>query len=350
LSRVQGDLLRLVSIVAVLFIHATGQFEKEFGRTHIYLSQDFIAVVLNQISRFAVPVFIMLSGFGLTKKYMTTSLDVRYFYLRRATKIGIPFLVWTIVFGILNQAGLQRELSFSSVLAVFQGLALKMPEYLFVRGADYHFYFFIIILQCYLVFPIVFRVNSRAFLLLLLGWQILWTSPAHLILAKVGIVLPSLPSSSLAYWLFYFYVGIYSARRGLPVISGWIVLLPLVLVIAEFLYWSGMDSDTGNYDHFNRWSVIAYSLLCFITRPGFAWLETLQTEKFKISSLAQVSFAVFIFHTNILRFLEWSPIGHWLLGILPALIILSFGFCLLLDRWLRADSVRIAFGLPEKNV
>ena len=51
------DILRAFAILAVVLIHITAPLATD---------EDIFSIVLNQVSRFAVPVFFILSGWGLT--------------------------------------------------------------------------------------------------------------------------------------------------------------------------------------------------------------------------------------------------------------------------------------------
>lgn len=355
MSRFAGDLLRVLSICAVLIIHGTGRFESGFAQLHDYTSQEFLAVVLNQLARFAVPVFLMLSGYGLTKKYQSAEkIELQEFFLRRATRIGIPFVAWTLVFALTNQLMWNPGLIGSPGLwgNALLDIAGKLPTYFFIQGVDYHFYFFIIILQCYLVFPLLFKIKSHWFWLALLVWHLLWTSPAHILLYKVGVTLPAIPSSSIVFWIFYFYSGMQWARREPEKQSSGFTAIAFALVLVEFIYWSYANpgGSTGDYDHFNRWTVLLYSVLFFLSRPFARIAEQRMGQSDWIPKLAAVSFTVFILHTNILRLLEFTLISQSLFALLLLLIVISFGICLVLDRLVPWNLLRIVLGLPERRV
>jgi peptidoglycan/LPS O-acetylase OafA/YrhL len=51
---------------------------------------------LDQVWRFSVPLFIFLSGFGLTQKYQQVSFDLRHFWQHRAVKLLPLYLIWSI--------------------------------------------------------------------------------------------------------------------------------------------------------------------------------------------------------------------------------------------------------------
>src|SRR5690606_30942488 len=108
------------------------------------------AVLLTQLVRFCVPVFLILSGYGLTRKYDPNgtfqSLDVKAFFQGRLGRIALPFVVLSLLF-----------LFFRGLLPGSAGWlagAWVYVEALAAGSADYHLYFLSIILQCYALYPI----------------------------------------------------------------------------------------------------------------------------------------------------------------------------------------------------
>ena len=86
------DYLRVSATIAVVFIHATSGWYARIGEID-NLSWWF-ANILNTASRFAVPVFVMISGAVLLGK----SMSVADFYRKRALRLLPPIIFWSIVY------------------------------------------------------------------------------------------------------------------------------------------------------------------------------------------------------------------------------------------------------------
>lgn len=361
MSRLTSDLLRVLAIFAVLVIHATGGNETAFAAGHVYASDDFLGVLLNQLARFSVPVFVALSGFGLTMKYagkngagVMDRAAVKEFYLGRATKILLPFLVWTVLyFFLLERYVWSAKLDTLANLWINAGLLLG---YLTTQGVDYHFYFFIIILQCYLLFPLLFRVRRWWLWGVLLLVQLTFTAPAHELFLLAGIRRPSFFSAFLIYWAFWFYTGVMLAARRERIVSvlarikGWVVsgvvLLAAGAVIGEYLRHSRPGADPGAFNHFSRWTVVAFGLAVLALFTRFdgqiaAWLERDPRRGRAVAWLAGLSFSVYIFHVWPLRLLEQLTGRFETVLFTLTLAVLSFGLAWLFSRlvkgprWLR---------------
>ena len=92
------DFTRIIAMIAVITIHVTSAY---IGyQSNILVMGMNVAFILNQLTRFAVPLFILLSGTSLGLSANDDS--YREFLHKRLTKIGIPYLAWTAVYIIYN--------------------------------------------------------------------------------------------------------------------------------------------------------------------------------------------------------------------------------------------------------
>lgn len=111
--------------------------------------------IANKSLCFCVPAFIFLSGFKLFKSYEKRPFKANSFFLRRFTKIAIPYFIAVLLYIIY----------FKSKGWLEDGI-LKA---LFLGTVSAHFYYIIIILQLYILFPLIlklFKGNSGAVLIL----------------------------------------------------------------------------------------------------------------------------------------------------------------------------------------
>ncbi|GIX42925.1 MAG: acyltransferase [Leptospiraceae bacterium] len=324
-----SNLLRIISIIAVIIIHTTYASQKQFSKDLNFYSLDFLYVLLNQIARFSVPVFVILSGYGLTAKYQTVKLEFKEFYKIRFFKIGIPFIFWTFII-LLFKRNFIIDINFLK----------DFIYYLSITGVDYHFYFFIIILQCYIVFPFLFNINNKIILFMLFIFQIFTYTPTDKILLYFNFTYYSFPSTFLFSWLFYFYFGIYLKRNEntiLPYIKKnllfcyFIFIISFFLMIGEYIYYTIQKIQFYNFDHFHRYSVLFYSLSFFFI---YFYLTSNLKKKifneFWINKLSHLTFPIYIFHTQFLRLLDTKLFPFVFIKTL-LLIFLCFSFFYYMD-------------------
>ncbi|HEX6232383.1 MAG TPA: acyltransferase family protein [Jiangellaceae bacterium] len=102
------DLARIVSIVAVVMIHViapvvTGRWASEGS------AGWWTANLIDSALRWCVPVFVMISGALLLDPRRVER--PRDFYLRRLARVGVPLVVWTVVYLAFRHWWLDHNLS-----------------------------------------------------------------------------------------------------------------------------------------------------------------------------------------------------------------------------------------------
>lgn len=91
------DFARVLAMLSVITIHVTSTFVHYNSR--VAVSGMNLAFILNQLSRFAVPLFILLSGVSCGLNGFCTA---RQFLRRRLIKTGVPYLIWSLVYMLYN--------------------------------------------------------------------------------------------------------------------------------------------------------------------------------------------------------------------------------------------------------
>lgn len=92
------DLLRCFAACAVIMIHVLGPYRMQYGE--LPFAQWASAITVNGLSRWAVPVFILISGaLMLSDK---RPFELGYYLRRRLAKVLLPFVVWSAVYAFLT--------------------------------------------------------------------------------------------------------------------------------------------------------------------------------------------------------------------------------------------------------
>ena len=168
------DFLRAFAILAVLAIHVSAGFTSIPQINALMV----VNVGIDIFTHFAVPLFIFISGFLLYLKY-NKNYSLKEFYLKRFWRIVPPYLVFTTFY-----------LAFNAAIATLKAGVITLPSFLqiiyayFAAGGYYHLWFFLIIIELYLFYPLIVKVynffadRKLGFLFLVislilqLGWQI----------------------------------------------------------------------------------------------------------------------------------------------------------------------------------
>lgn len=139
--KVYLDLLRIISISAVLLMHSTGFFDNVVDAI---LPQWYIAIILGTVTRFAVPVFVMISGALMLNK---DTIDIKRLYSKNIVRFAIAYLFWsffyTIIYSFIPYYG---SISIVSIKNLISGT---------LKGGYFHLWYMPLIIGLYVALPIL---------------------------------------------------------------------------------------------------------------------------------------------------------------------------------------------------
>ncbi len=361
MSRTLTDLLKIIAIVFVVLIHTTSAEEHTFARQHQFFSIDFVGVILNQMGRFSVPLFVFLSGYGLAQSshsrnrtFLATT-DWTDFFSKRFSKIVLPYIVLTFIFLFF------RGNSYTLADGTLSGFLIQnfgvYAKALLKGNADFHFYFFVIILELYVLYPLLYIASRKkagsVLLALLFMNQFLWTYPSTEILMQWGIHKPVFPSTFFIFWIFYFYAGIWisshpAVRRPKNKSFALFYILPALAfsgVMTEYVYSSYKMNDPGMYNHFHRMTIVLYlsSIILLVYWNSGSFVLPLKYSK-NLSILSSVTFFVYIYHMVFVRL--FSPFTNNFLVLFPLGVAAAFSAGWLISQIPRGEKIKALFGFP----
>jgi probable poly-beta-1,6-N-acetyl-D-glucosamine export protein len=149
-------LLRAIACLFVVLVHVSGSYYHQNGQVF-----NEYTLFINQISRFGTPMFALISAFLLTYQIRKKGFDLNRFISSRFTKIGLPFLFWSI-FYLIFMFALNGENPFTD------GWKTSIVNFVFGNSA-YHLYFMSIVFQFYLLFLLLQLFRSKVSWTILLG-------------------------------------------------------------------------------------------------------------------------------------------------------------------------------------
>lgn len=126
------DFLRVIAIFAVVFLHSS---VKQYNTSDITTNGFMMANLYDSLVRWAVPVFVMISGtlFLDPQKEIT----IRMIFNKYIKRIIITFIVWSLVYVIAYN----KKATIDSILALIKG--------------HYHLWYLYLIIGLYLCVPIL---------------------------------------------------------------------------------------------------------------------------------------------------------------------------------------------------
>ena len=271
----------------MVLIHTTS---RSLELSHFDLRGHELTLFLNQASRFAVPLFFLISGFALTISNSQTG--YKEFLKKRFSKVLVPYLFWSLFYYFLVYKDSDNLL-----------------KALLTGSASYQLYFIPSILIFYLIFPflkkLTYLFKNKLIIIFLFIIQILILNFDY----QYHAPLFPYPISVAMFNFFPFLIGIHMAKNQefLKTLTKkfWPVFTILTLVLAVFIFNEGLSKyyQTWNYIYFySQWrpSVLIYTILVFlvlylpVNKLPKAYLNLIKT-------LSSLSFFVFFIHIVILE-------------------------------------------------
>lgn len=164
------DVLRTVAAAAVVIIHVLGPYRDRLG--DIPDSFWSSAIALNGVLRWAVPVFIMITGALILSD--ERPFDPVHYLRRRVAKVLVPFLFWSLVYAVV--AGVSPN-GFDGEIVTERLVSLPTHE------TYYHLGFFYYFIPLYLIAPPLSAFVQRAPTWAVVGLLALWLALTSLYLA-----------------------------------------------------------------------------------------------------------------------------------------------------------------------
>ena len=246
------DLLRLLSCFAIVLIHVNAHYFIPRSAVPSFASVYVIESLINIITRFSVPAFVMISGAFVLGNQQNA--NARQFYIKTLRKIYLPLLP-PVVFFIADD-----KLS--------KGIGMSWIFQMLINGTYYNLWFMFMILFLYALVPVCVRLKTvlpekwwgR------LGFAILVWAIVSQATSTYGL---SYDIGVIASYLGYFIAGnfLYENRHRLRLPSTPICLLMVAALIAATFLVRYLGFNYYLFDQYRSFfspSIVAISLLVFI--------------------------------------------------------------------------------------
>ena len=315
---VYPDLLRIIAVFFVIAIHVTSVGIKDYSMNSTVWV---FCLALNSLSRWAVPVFYMISGMFLLNP--DRKFEVKEFYKKNVLRIVRCIVFWGFLYSMLDQF-LYGTISTKSIAIAFYGILTD--------GTGYHLWFLYTLLLLYIATPVLRILTEHAtkeqFEYALIIWFVfsLLVGQINALMKELFGMNQLMPFEAITitgyagYYLLGAYVSIYESKRKQ---NSWALVClgtaaVLLLVVGNLILAT----------HFDLKNVTSWEsplgLLSFVVAVVlFRLLQKLPTEAWNaktrnsISILGRQTFGIYLTHVFFVslffRILKLSLTAIWVL-------------------------------------
>lgn len=239
-------LMRAIACLSVLMVHISAIPFENIGGPSLSL---YGFAMLNRAFKFTTPVFVFLSGMMQFYNYADKTFDYGSFMKKRFGPIFWPYLAAVLVYELV--------LGFLGVYP----MGVKETALRFLLGSsNYHLYFVVIIMQLYLLMPIILKAFRRLNDKVVLGLSLLVT-----LISREFIVMPYSDRIFLNY-LFFFILGCFFAGRlelvRKKLVSLWVYAAGFYGLMAAYYGWQFIGYTLWGYQFNIHLTSLTWFVFC----------------------------------------------------------------------------------------
>jgi len=284
------DVVRAVAIIAVVLIHVSATPIYTSG---VNSSLYKVAIVINQLSRFSVPAFILISGMGLT---LSNRKELGYFAFvgRRFSRIVPQYILWCLIYVYLTTKNFEP---YSVIHDIVYGKVF------------YHFYYVPLIIEFYLIYPFVFKFIGNKW-----GTLVSFSITLGILIYSHYYIMSDnmkwfLERKDLLDWIFYFSFGVFIGENldnFLEKVKKYRAAICILffsstyVMIHEAFTNIAAGKDIEYATTFLRPTVLTYSIFFILFIFCIQWKENVFMKP--ISYIAKYSYSIYLSHAIILYY------------------------------------------------
>ena len=321
------DYLRFFAVIAIIFIHISGQ--------NWYLS-DFamlewnICNVFNGISRWGVPVFVMLSG----ALFLEREIPIKQLYTKYILRLLVAYCVWSVFYATIVPLG-------QLLLGKITSISWKYIVSHSIRGA-YHMWFIPMIVGLYMCIPIIKKITeskTASCYFLILSVLFTFVLPQIKVLScdfigglfysgikEVSGVISTMNMELVLGFSFYFILGYWlnnmeltKKQRQIIYILGVLGFL-LTIILNSIMTWKTNAPYTTYYDSFS----VNVMLEAIAVHTWFKYRSYACQRMNKVMSvLSKCCFGAYLVHVFVIA--GFSAIGLDTMTLFPAISVPVMG-------------------------
>lgn len=303
------DILRVLSILAVITIHVTATSVSVVRNMDTF--HWWFVNMLNSFSRSAVPIFFMISGALLLGNQKNE--NNKEFLKKRLPRIGIPFLVWSIIYCVLKHYVIEPD--YPGILSFGKTMVKEILQ----DGVYHHLWFVYVMLAMYLIIPFVNKMIKNASKEDLLFFLIMWFfvtvayttfQGVYYIRAKQYFYIKFLDIPFYSGYLGFFILGYYLKNQEFSKKMRCIIYAAggtAMLAAPVLTYLITRGKDVLNELFYGNFSITTFfsAVAVFVLFKNVAWEEKINKRLMRlITSMSEATFGIYLIHLLVQIYLD----------------------------------------------
>jgi len=295
--------LRFIALYAVIVLHTSAVLLAQYGKVPFgdWLTAD----IYNALTRFAVPVFVMITGALLLHR----EYELGDFFKKRLSRILTPFLFWSLVY--IAYSWYNDEITFDADAWT----NIKQVLHLLKYGSSYHLWYVYMLIGLYFVIPVIGKFVRNATQNEILYFLIIWFGVMLLSQPYLVRFNPQVDLHYFAGYIGYLVLGHYLAFKEFksPNIRTWMsllftLMLAIIVIGTWLLYKNNSTVGTLFYEPISPTIVFLSAsifLICRFTLPKVSPVVT------RIRDFAgSYNYGIYLAHALVLYLLDYVNISY----------------------------------------
>lgn len=321
------SILRVLATLSVIIIHVSAPLVVDFGKISSFNWN--VANFYDSISRYAVPLFFMISGSLLLGR----EFEIKDFLKNRLGKIIPPFLFWSLFYSLTNRY-------------VFKSDTFNITKVIkdVFYGSEYHLWFVFTLIGVYLISPIFQKWIKFSEKKDIQYFLILWLITLFITIPGIVIYFPKINLTYFSGFLGYFILGFYLKKyvRIQNWISYVLIFVGILITIFGTYYFSNLNNTF--YDYFYEYLCLNALMVSVGVFQLFIKIENVnETIKPILTKLNECSFGIYLIHPFVLKVLGLIGATVYFVNPIISILILSL-VCFLLSFIVIFIIKKIKFG------
>jgi surface polysaccharide O-acyltransferase-like enzyme len=315
--------LRLISMFAVIVLHTASPLL--FAYKSVPLGDWLTGDVYNALVRFAVPVFVMITGALLLHR----EYELGGFLKKRIGRLILPFVFWSLVY--VGYRLYNEEFTFTGHLWPDVKFVLNQLQ----SSAYYHLWYVYLLVGLYLFIPVLAKFVQHATEREILYFLIVWVLAMLLATPYLSIFNTAIDVHNFTGYVGYLVLGHYLTYKRfnfgeLPFIAALVFVALVALISWGTYYLQVKDHELKTFFYEPVGPFVVMLATCAFLIAKYTKLKLNKTAKLICNNAGKYTLGIYLSHPLILNLFDLNDINFTIFNPVFSIPLIAF-ICFLLS-------------------